>query len=651
MKRITKLIFAIGIFSILFLISCHKKTTMVVVKFDNESYTIEAGTTISEPETPVRERFEFLGWYNDDTKFDFSTKITTNLELVSKWQRTKCLIKFNTNCDEELPDIEIDYGATLPTIKSLEKEGFEFIGWYNGDEKLTDANLIYDDLELEAKWQSKTFRVEYRDENGNIVEVKQVEYDNCLDEPTEPIKEGYDFLGWYIGNTKFDFSTPITSNKKLYMRWEMNRKTLNETLASLIPEVIDSDIKLPMQLNNSSAVLTWSSSNEEVFSNYGKVTRSTQDVEIEISVRVETESYVYNLSFKTKIAKIDLKPLNYGSIVSGYLYDSGSFKGLTDSATQQLDIINYSFAQISSGKLYISGSMDTEKILSYREKGVRIVLAIGGWASGGFSTAMRTESSRKVLIDSIMEALKKYQFDGIDIDWEYPTSGAAGIDYHPSDKTNLTLFCKSLKEAMLAYRKDLILSIAVTTSDSFYDYKALDEYIDIFNLMTYDYAMGNNAYHDSALYSSAYASSSMDRAVKFMSSRVDSKKIIPGAAFYCRRGFFASTNNQNLGASLSTSMASNPLAFAKLKELMLKDTTYVEMYDEVSCAAYIIRAGMFYSYDNERSIKDKCEYVKNNNLGGLMCWDLTQDYVDNEGTYVLLNSMYVNLKKDENSAE
>ena len=60
---------------------------------------------------------------------------------------------------------------------------------------------------------------------------------------------------------------------------------------------------------------------------------------------------------------------------------------------------------------------------------------------------------------------------------------------------------------------------------------------------------------------------------------------------------------------------------------------------------------LFYSYDNERSIKDKCEYVKNNNLGGLMCWDLTQDYVDNEGTYVLLNSMYVNLKKDENSAE
>lgn len=32
-----------------------------------------------------------------------------------------------------------------------------------------------------------------------------MEYDNCLDEPTEPIKEGYDFLGWYIGNTKFDF--------------------------------------------------------------------------------------------------------------------------------------------------------------------------------------------------------------------------------------------------------------------------------------------------------------------------------------------------------------------------------------------------------------------------------------------------------------
>lgn len=104
----------------------------------------------------------------------------------------------------------------ITNYKEFGKEGFEFIGWYNGDEKLTDANLIYDDLELEAKWHSKTFRVEYRDENGNIVEVKQVEYDNCLDEPTEPIKEGYDFLGWYIGNTKFDFLCQLHQIKIIY---------------------------------------------------------------------------------------------------------------------------------------------------------------------------------------------------------------------------------------------------------------------------------------------------------------------------------------------------------------------------------------------------------------------------------------------------
>ena len=128
---------------------------------------------------------------------------------------------------------------------------------------------------------------------------------------------------------------------------------------------------------------------------------------------------------------------------------------------EQLDIINYSFGAISNGELKIPVSMNKELVLSYREKGVRVVLAIGGWGADGFSQAVRTEASRTKFINSIMEIIKKYQFDGIDIDWEYPGSGAAGIEYHSSDRNNLTLFCQALKQKMQAYRSDLILSIAI----------------------------------------------------------------------------------------------------------------------------------------------------------------------------------------------
>ena len=39
-----------------------------------------------KPEDPNKEGYEFLGWYLDGEKFDFSTPITSDLELVATWQ-------------------------------------------------------------------------------------------------------------------------------------------------------------------------------------------------------------------------------------------------------------------------------------------------------------------------------------------------------------------------------------------------------------------------------------------------------------------------------------------------------------------------------------------------------------------------------------
>ena len=162
-----------------------------------------------------------------------------------------------------------------------------------------------------------------------------------------------------------------------------------------------------------------------------------------------------------------------GKIVSGYLYDYGGFSGLSDKALEQLDYINYSFATISNGEVHLSSNMKVENVLEYRNKGIRIGLAIGGWGSGGFSPAMKTEEGRTKLIDSIMRVIDEYQFDGIDIDWEYPTSSVAGIESDPSDRANLTLFCQELKERMIEYRDDLILSIAITASTKSVSYTHL----------------------------------------------------------------------------------------------------------------------------------------------------------------------------------
>ena len=55
--------------------------------------------------------------------------------------------------------------------------------------------------------------------NGEVVKTENVEEGKTATRPTDPTKEGYDFLGWFLGSEKFDFSTAIEGNIKLEAKW------------------------------------------------------------------------------------------------------------------------------------------------------------------------------------------------------------------------------------------------------------------------------------------------------------------------------------------------------------------------------------------------------------------------------------------------
>lgn len=70
--------------------------------------------------------------------------------------------------------------------------------------------------------------------NGEVVKTENVEEGKTAIRPTDPTKEGYDFLGWFLGSEKFDFSTAIEGNIKLEAKWvsktDDNNKTRTITL-------------------------------------------------------------------------------------------------------------------------------------------------------------------------------------------------------------------------------------------------------------------------------------------------------------------------------------------------------------------------------------------------------------------------------------
>ena len=70
------------------------------------------------------------------------------------------------------------------------------------------------------------FLVSFDSNGGSYVEPKIIEEGKLVQCPTDPIKKDYNFIGWFLGNTLFDFSTPITSNIKLTARWDVIRYTV-----------------------------------------------------------------------------------------------------------------------------------------------------------------------------------------------------------------------------------------------------------------------------------------------------------------------------------------------------------------------------------------------------------------------------------------
>ncbi len=109
------------------------------------------------------------------------------------------------------------------------------------------------------------------------------------------------------------------------------------------------------------------------------------------------------------------------------------------------------------------------------------------------------ENNRRSFAKDCKRVVDEFGLDGIDIDWEYPTSNMAGISASPADKANFTFMMKDIREEI---GKDKLLTLATAANARYIDFKGIDPYIDFVNIMSYD--MGNPPHHHSGLYRSKY---------------------------------------------------------------------------------------------------------------------------------------------------
>lgn len=203
--------------------------------------TIDRGGKFTEPAKPPKENHTFAGWYNGDEKFDFdadTTKAPNVLNLVAKWDINKYTVQFVSDYGS-FADQPIEHGGTIDTGKLTipEVEGFTFDGWYADEAHNTKFDFstpITGDTKVYAKWTANDYEVSFITEHGKTPTSQNVKFNGTASDPGKLTAEGYTFGGWYADEahkTKFDFSTPITSDTKVYAKWEKNAPVLPDTYA------------------------------------------------------------------------------------------------------------------------------------------------------------------------------------------------------------------------------------------------------------------------------------------------------------------------------------------------------------------------------------------------------------------------------------
>lgn len=321
-------------------------------------------------------------------------------------------------------------------------------------------------------------------------------------------------------------------------------------------------------------------------------------------------------------------------VFAPYLGCGPGLKKVRFSDIMNVTHLNIAFMHVVDGEANIDHihKDDLAMIRSFKlvNPDLKIIFSIGGWGAGGFSDACRTPEGVEKLASSCVRIALECGFDGVDVDWEYPCSDQAGIDYGPYDKENFTAYMRSLRKHLDAAGEGYILSCAVGAEEYFIEGTEMDkvaEVCDFVNLMTYDMRGGftNITGHHTNLYyqeGDPHSGPASERTVEiYHNAGVPYEKMVLGAAFYGRMWSGIETwENNGLGAEAKTIGTGLWDGYDAIKRDYVNKNGYLRFWDDAAKAPYVFNGDTFISYDDPQSLKEKCKYVQEKGLAGMMYW-------------------------------
>jgi chitinase len=338
---------------------------------------------------------------------------------------------------------------------------------------------------------------------------------------------------------------------------------------------------------------------------------------------------------------------------------------VTSGSASKLTAIEYAFGNVTNGqcaigdsyadydKFYdasssvdgVSDTWDTGALrgnfgqlrrLKQMYPNIKIIYSFGGWTwSSGFGQAAANPTA---FADSCYNLLNDPRwaglFDGIDIDWEYPN--ACG---NTCDSSGFSAY-KTLMGALRARFGSSFLVTAAITADGtsggkqdVADYAGAAQYVDWYNVMTYDYfgafaPTGPTAPHSPLTSYSGIpiAGFYADAAIQHLKNKgIPASKLLLGIGFY-GRGWSGVTQSTPGGTATGPAPGTYEQGIDDYKVLK----TSCPATGTVAGTAYAFCNGQWWSYDTPGTINGKMSYANSQGLGGAFFWELSGDTSNGE---------------------
>ncbi len=210
------------------------------------SQSVEEDGFAVQPDETTKTGYSFDDWTYGGEVVSFPYTVTESITFTAEFTANKYTATLDVNGGDSLAKSEFTATSDeLFTFVTPTRTGYTFLGWYDGETKVTDKKWNYaEDKTFTAKWQANTYSVALNTNNtsaGTVSGDGKYDYDKTVTIIATTYM-GYRFVGWYDSannfiseksNYTFNMGFDIAYTAKWVNREEMSNFTFASTETTL----------------------------------------------------------------------------------------------------------------------------------------------------------------------------------------------------------------------------------------------------------------------------------------------------------------------------------------------------------------------------------------------------------------------------------